>query len=317
MIKVDFESWRKKPECETWWTDWVQTASTATQKLIDKYEADGFVTEKDLDSKIWGELKEMLLEHCLDGKCAYCEISIKQSRQSGHQEHFRPKLKVNYRKPDRKKLSNARIKDPQGATIDHPGYFWLAYNHRNLLPSCEKCNTGMGKKNQFPLADDQRYVMLVHLTPAELATLKNRGAVIPSKKWPDFYYLGPEDLDAREPRTLLHPYFDNPREHLVFGYAGVEAAREDPNTKQPSRMGLDSIEVLNLKDPNLRDARHREQINAATRYLAAYNNALLSGSKPDDCKSAGWTAVDTVRAGKTPFSAAANDQLVERFGPSV
>jgi hypothetical protein len=315
MIKLDFESWKKKPDCEAWWTECAQTAKTATEGLIKKYEENGQLVEKDLDSKIWGALKKMLLKHCLDGKCAYCEISIDQSRQSGHQEHFRPKLKVNYRKPGRKSLLNAQIKDPQGATVDHPGYFWLAYNYKNLLPSCEKCNTGMGKKNQFPLADDQRYVMLVQLSPKELGELKNPAAAVPSKKWPGFYYLAPEDLDAREPRTLLHPYFDNPRDHLVFGHGGIEAAREDPNTGQPSPMGLESIEVLNLWDSNLRDARAKEQVSATTRYLVAYHNATLTGSSPADCKLAGWTAVDTVRTGKTPFSAAANDQLVERFGP--
>jgi hypothetical protein len=315
MIRIDFESWQTKPECENWWVEWTQTAGTATRAVVEKYEADGEITEKDLDSDIWGELKKMLLKYCLDGKCAYCEISINESRQSGHQEHFRPKLKVNYRKPGRKTAVNARIKAPEGTTIDHPGYFWLVYNYKNLLPSCEKCNTGSGKKNQFPLADDQRYVMLVQLAPAELAALKNPTAAIPSRKWPGFYYLAPEDLDAREPRTLLHPYFDNPREHLVFGHGGVEAAREDPNTKQPSQLGQDSIKVLNLHDPNLRNARHKEQISAAARYLAAYNNELLSGSKREDCKRAAWTAVDTVRSGKTPFSAAANDALVVHFGP--
>ena len=317
MIRIDFESWQKKPECEAWWTAWAQTAGDATRAVVDKYETGVKLTEKDLDSDIWGELKKMLLKYCLDGKCAYCEISIAESRQSGHQEHFRPKLKVNYRKPGGKKIINARIKDPEGQPIDHPGYFWLVYNYKNLLPSCEKCNTGMGKKNQFPLSDDQRYVMLVQLTPAELAALKNPAAATPSGKWPGYYYLAPEDLDAREPRTLLHPYFDKPREHLVFGHGGVEAPREDPSTKQPSKLGQDSIQVLNLHDPNLRNARFKEQINAAMRYSAAHLDAVSRGLQPEECKRLAWAAVEAVCTGKAPFSAAANDALVGHFGPPV
>jgi len=314
MIKVDYESWYKQPDVIEWWKDWITRARSATARAVDAYELTGRVTEADLDQSIWSELKEKLLEHCLHGKCAYCEISIRQSRQRGHQEHFRPKLKVNYRRAGRKSAINASVTGPDGASMDHPGYFWLAYSPANLLPSCEKCNTGKGKRSQFPLHDEHGYIFLRQLTEEELKALKQPEAAIPSKKWKGFYYLELQDLDQFEARVLLHPYFDDPREHLVFGHAGIEAAREDPKTGQPSIKGAASIDVFNLKDPDLRAARALQQRNAAMRYNAAYNEATAKDLRPDESKRYAWRAVEEYCSGIAPFSAAAYDQLVERFG---
>lgn len=50
----------------------------------------------------------------------------------GDVEHFRPKSKVD--------------EDPH-----HPGYYWLAYDEKNLLPSCELCNRPRGKLTHFPV----------------------------------------------------------------------------------------------------------------------------------------------------------------------
>jgi hypothetical protein len=77
------------------------------------------------------------------GKCAYCETDI-VGYQHGDVEHFRPK---------------AGVTDEGDLPIDeHPGYYWLAYDWRNLLPSCEKCNQPseisgrkVGKHNRFPV----------------------------------------------------------------------------------------------------------------------------------------------------------------------
>jgi hypothetical protein len=317
MIKIDYESWRNNPKFSQWWENWITKARAATAASIEVYESTGRISEGDLDPSIWSELKTMLLEHCLHYKCAYCEISIAQSRQSGHQEHFRPKLKVNYRRPGRKSAINASTTDAIGGRVDHPGYFWLAYNPANLLPSCEKCNTGKGKRNQFPLQDGHPYILLKRLTEAELNTLKTPEDAVPSKKWQGFYYLGPHDLDRIEGRILLNPYFDDPREHLIFGHAGIEAAREDPKTGQPSQKGISAIEVLNLSDSGLRDARALQQRTAAMRYNAAYNEATSRGLKPSECKHFAWRAVKEVLDGLTPCSAAAHDELLEHFGVPI
>jgi hypothetical protein len=60
------------------------------------------------------------LEKLFCDKCAYCESKITPGF-AWEVEHFRPKKSVAERP-------------------DHPGYYWLAYEWTNLLPSCTLCN---------------------------------------------------------------------------------------------------------------------------------------------------------------------------------
>lgn len=99
------------------------------------------------------------LDTMFHGKCAYCESSYR-AVDSRDVEHFRPKGKV------------------KEAPVGNLGYWWLAANWNNLLPSCPPCNQrrkqvqftlgmtleelekalqnkpkdGSGKTNSFPLA---------------------------------------------------------------------------------------------------------------------------------------------------------------------
>lgn len=88
-------------------------------------------------------------------KCAYCEGGI--ASQNGEIDHFRPK----------KRVSNDDFIPIQG----HKGYYWLAYDWQNLLPSCTKCNQSrpleklegkkiIGKQDRFPLEDETKRVFL-------------------------------------------------------------------------------------------------------------------------------------------------------------
>src|SRR5262249_45973388 len=80
---------------------------------------------------LWKELKWHLFE-LFHGKCAYCEHKP-QAGYPGDVEHYRPKGKVD--------------EDP-----NHPGYYWLAYDPRNLLPSCSRCNQPpTAKRTRFPV----------------------------------------------------------------------------------------------------------------------------------------------------------------------
>ncbi len=69
--------------------------------------------------------KELAVCEALDDmcheKCAYCESSYR-AVSSGDVEHYRPKGKV------------------KEAADGHPGYWWLAAEWSNLLPSCQLCN---------------------------------------------------------------------------------------------------------------------------------------------------------------------------------
>lgn len=80
------------------------------------------------------------MEKLSNRKCWYCEGAT--ARFDFHVDHYRPKNRVINRDGSK-----------------GPGYFWLAFDHRNFRLSCAYCNsphTGngdtLGKANQFPLA---------------------------------------------------------------------------------------------------------------------------------------------------------------------
>lgn len=79
------------------------------------------------------------------GRCAYCESPIADT-QYIQVEHFRPKAGV---KDEKGKVIN--FKDENGIDTGKPhlGYYWLAYDWRNLLPSCAICN--QPKSTLFPV----------------------------------------------------------------------------------------------------------------------------------------------------------------------
>lgn len=86
------------------------------------------------------------------GKCAYCECYITDF-QHGDMEHFRPKLGVTDEADVPITINNGK-----GELSSHPGYYWLAFDADNLLPSCTACNQPttvdgqkIGKHNRFPV----------------------------------------------------------------------------------------------------------------------------------------------------------------------
>jgi uncharacterized protein (TIGR02646 family) len=119
------------------------------------------------------------LTAAFNGKCAYCETNY-AAAQPADVEHFRPKGGVT----------------TVGSKPDPPGYWWLASEWLNLLPSCIDCNRPRGqdfpagipktagKANRFPLGSAFR-------------------ASAPGQ-------------EKQERRLLLHPYFDRPEKHLRF-----------------------------------------------------------------------------------------------------
>ena len=155
------------------------------------------------------------LTNLFHGKCAYCE-----SRYAGTQpmdvEHWRPKGEIHT--DDGKKLK--------------PGYYWLAADWSNLLPSCIDCNRRrtqkvggenrtVGKANQFPLKDESQR----------------------ARK---------EGEEFNEIPLLLNPCNDDydPRDHLEFVEEAVVRAKLDSSGKY-SEMGTKSIEVYALSRSEL------------------------------------------------------------------
>ena len=70
-------------------------------------------------------------------KCCYCECWLNpphRSRPYGTVEHFRPK---------------GYVRQSAATRVERPGYYWLAYDWKNLLLCCAPCNSTKG--NFFPL----------------------------------------------------------------------------------------------------------------------------------------------------------------------
>jgi len=116
------------------------------------------------------------------GKCAYCEGPIKTHDDL---DHFRPIRKVT---DENDKV--IKIRDKRGRLIEHPGYYWLAYDWKNLLPSCKECNspstqkgTPIGKRNRFPVAGNHE--------------------------------CNPNDRKKGK-ALLVHPVFDRPKVHFSW-----------------------------------------------------------------------------------------------------
>lgn len=308
MITINFDPLKLTGDQRTWWETWSATAIKATDKAIDEWERSEGTKLPELKDSIWGDLKHWLLENVFNGKCAYCETHIGMSRAPGHAEHFRPKGGIKNIDPKSSKLVKAKTKNRDGTEIIHPGYFWLAYNWKNLVPSCHSCNTGQGKNNQFPAKN--QHILLKKLTAEQV---KKLGTVhqtpLASPKWDGFYYLDPDNLDEEEVRLLLHPYKDSPRDHIFFGFKGIEAVREIHGS--PSEMGKESIRVFELNNGDLRRARQDRQNAAKSYFLISFMAAMDGGCSPADAIKQAEAQFRINYSESSPYFAAVDDYLLE------
>lgn len=140
---LDKLEWRR-------WQKWLQ-------KCVEMTASQG--SQATFDRRIYNKYKKFFYKNQSDapfyGKCTYCERDI--GNQHGDVEHFRPKGGVSGK--DNKMIE------------DHPGYYWLAYDWRNLLISCITCNRIM-KGNYFPVVDDN-YARRPEEIPEEIPLLIN------------------------------------------------------------------------------------------------------------------------------------------------
>ncbi len=177
------------------------------------------------------EVKQAL-ERLFHGKCAYCE-SRYAATQPMDVEHWRPKGAV------------VEEDDP----TPRPGYYWLAADWDNLLPSCIDCNRPrtqvitpeagkrtVGKGNRFPLAADS-----------------------PKAREPE--------AEKHELPLLLHPCKDWPEEHLIFlDDEALVRPRLDAQGRSSAK-GEASIEVYALNRTNLVLERRELLLLVEQRYL--------------------------------------------------
>lgn len=224
MIFVDFDPARLTGDDARWWKNWSARASKARAKAIEDREAK---RGHKFQSAVWSDLKEWLIARVFHGKCAYCESPVELTG-FGDAEHFRPKARVTI-------LVNGKVQTVQIDGRDHPGYYWLAYEWRNLFPACSQCNTA-GKMNHFPVAKTH----VIRHDPAR---------------------EDPDALDSLEEPLLLNPYKDRPQKHIRFGEMGIVTAIDDnPRGKQ-------SIDTYRLMRGALVSARQKAQELVWIKYL--------------------------------------------------
>ena len=196
---------------------WFDEAAARTATAITAIAAGtGYqVTELYKDAEV-----KMALEKLFHDKCAYCECRP-SAGNPWDVEHYRPKGQVAERP-------------------GHPGYYWLAYDWDNLLPSCAHCNRSrkdqprygapvtlpaQGKRDQFPLEVERDRAMV------------------------------PDDDLGRERPYLLNPCCkdDKPEEHLTYDFLGrIHPVRDD------DLRASETIRICNLDRRRLQDDRARE-----------------------------------------------------------
>lgn len=177
------------------------------------------------------------LNEAFGGLCAYCESPIEATAPTDV-EHYRPK---------------GAIRTEEGR-LPH-GYYWLAATWENLLPSCIRCNRAEGYDYQD---NSRRTSGKGSWFPLELEAARARG----------------QGGEGAECPLLLHPYRDDPEEHLEFG--------ENAEVIPRSRRGAKTIETLGLNRPGLIDAREAHGIRAEALKTQLRRCERMAERYPDD-----------------------------------
>jgi hypothetical protein len=169
------------------------------QDLAAKHQ-DAFAPVKpyNFNPDVWKAIKQYLYALSND-KCGYCEAEVLVT-SDGEVEHYRPKAAVD-------------------TDAGHPGYYWLAYSIENYVPTCHKCNTGKGKRNQFPIKGKR--------------VRKPGGSV------------------AAEKPLLLQPFVDSPDKHLKFIVNTSQASLALGCIAGMDEIGKTSVQVYQLNREHL------------------------------------------------------------------
>ena len=263
MIKIDFT----EPDTTTW-KRWRKDCEAETLALIKSVEEDG---EKPVIKKLYRRKSIKPVYFAQDGpfhgKCAYCECPT-GGFQHGEMEHFRPKLSVTDEDDTPVMvLAGEEKKRP------HPGYYWLAYDAENLLPSCIACNQAtvidgkkVGKHSRFPITG----------TYAVQAT---------------------DDLADEHP-LLINPLTEDPAEHLKANLrTGVLTAKTE--------RGSACIDLFAL---NLRDRLPEERLKVVDQVKVMMAN-LINGD--DEAKVRARRQLEDIKSGRASYALAARQALAE------
>jgi hypothetical protein len=201
MIEVDRTQAAQPASLQKKFRDGKTELDRATAHYIDDGKSTAFEFNRYRNADV-----KRALDEIFHGKCAYCE-SFYAKTQPVDVEHYRPTGKV----------------DDAG---DHRGYWWLAMNWENLVPSCIDCNR---KRRQITPKPDEHGTMVELNENGDFA----RGEIMNSGKQSAFplatnsprakWDLNGKATDvALEKRLLLDPTRDTPDDHLVFHVTRAE-----------------------------------------------------------------------------------------------
>ncbi|NJL27205.1 MAG: hypothetical protein HC897_04605 [Thermoanaerobaculia bacterium] len=248
MRKLDLQ-----PRQTNVWKRWIRDCERETRALCEATEQGSDWPLKDLyKRKSIRKTYFFNQEAPFYGKCAYCEAPV-ADYQHGDVDHFRPK---------------AGVTDEHDRPVPHPGYYWLAYDWRNLLPTCTRCNQPaenggqkIGKHMRFPVEGSHA------LRPAEVAS---------------------------EKPLLIHPGSDRPEDdparHLrVNAMTGLMA-----HTSERGRL---CIEIFGL---NLRGQLVEDRKRAATEARSLLTRIVFQPGGDDEAVE----KLREIKAGKRPFTMA-------------
>ena len=263
MIKIDFQ----EPTSEEW-QEWRQECAAARDELVE-------CVEKGQKPKVTGLYKDPRMQSIYKsgkapfyGKCVYCESDVLVN-QPGDIEHWRPKNRVT---DETGRAIEIEVED--GTTVPHPGYYWLAYEWRNLLFACADCNRPstaktpgrrIGKWDQFPVRGFRATKM------------------------------GEESLESP---ILLNPVQEDPAAHLKVDDIGVMIAKTDRGQECIDIFGLNAREAL-------LDARRECIKNTKSRIQSMVLKMLMASQQHDEegAMRKLVAKVEEIKSGAAPYSA--------------
>jgi 5-methylcytosine-specific restriction endonuclease McrA len=263
------------------WEKWIHDCQEETQKAIDSVTKGDkpIVNESLYKRKSIKESYFVSKDAPFYGRCVYCETPIADT-QYIQIEHFRPKAGI---KDENGKVINLKDENKIDTGKPHLGYYWLAYDWRNLLPACQKCNNA--KNTIFPV---------------------------------DGHHAQLPNEEVKEKPLLINPLSDleedNPENHLAVDTRGVMIAVNE------SRRGKMCIKLfgLNAKD-QLLDSRRKQKERIEFRLLKLAN-ACQEIANPEKSQKEIFEAIvkecnffiDIYR-GKEAYTAAALSQLNRKY----
>lgn len=256
------------------WDNWVHSCEAAGQQHSER-------RSQGLDSKVsslYRQQKEVFLGSvgAFHGKCAYCESFI-ASTQHGDLDHYRPKDGV---RDEQNQMVMVVAQD--GNPRPHPGYYWLAYHWRNLLPCCRKCNQ-------------------LNKDPASGRTI-GKGMRFPVGS----FRAESEGQEAGEEPLLINPVLEDPADHLEVDDLGIMSGR--------TPKGATTVELLGLNARELVD-RRRGAYKATRAKLGGWTSQICLNGLPSPAgQQARYEAeeeIQHVERGEVEFAAAARKALHE------